>query len=327
MSTQPPGGVDDGVLKLERFVGLLATVLEQVQDGTSSIENEVKDLDELEDEAEGKLDSLDDALEDFAEALAAAQDDAVSEIQGLGSLARDAADARLNEADSEIDQAESESHSESTRAGQDLKEAASALSDDGFEALGSKLETVQSELEGAGDEVDSAFDDLEAAAADFEQRGEAALGEAGAKFDEAIAELAEHATAVETDASDCVQAFETAAADSESQSEAKEKELDALYAGWEGDIEAEAQEMDQEVSDLVDESVTFVDTAAEDQIDAPTDTVLDDSFEPYLSELATLQATLEAAVGACAELGTLVDELEKCESVVETIDRLMNAVE
>ena len=69
-------------------------------------------------------------------------------------------------------------------------------------------------------------------------------------------------------------------------------------------------------------------TTTHDQLNDGTEAVLHGGFEPYLSELAELQAGLEgAAATATDSLLPLVDELERAEAVIDSIDKLLDTLE
>ena len=86
--------LDDGVLKLEQFIGVLRTTIEQVGDGTDTLETHADQLDDLEGTAQNGFEDLNGALEDFEDGLDSGRQDAVEEIGERIALFRAEVEAR-----------------------------------------------------------------------------------------------------------------------------------------------------------------------------------------------------------------------------------------
>jgi hypothetical protein len=320
--------LDDGVLKLEQFIGVLRTTIEQVGDGTDTLETHADQLDDLEGTAQNGFEDLNGALEDFEDGLDSGRQDAVEEIGELATLARDAAGQRLGEAEGEVAGGGSSFDGALNEGRDEVDQADSGLTSQGFDALGSTIDAVESSVDGAREKSDGSFDELGTGFEAFHQRVSDAFTEAEAKFDESVADLSDKANSLATDAGDCVSGFESDGGDFHSEVESLGGEVEGLYDGWDGDVDEAADDLVSSVETLMDDTAAFVETVGKDQIESPGDLVLNESFEPYLSELSELQAVVDGAAGGVAEtLVSLVDELVKSESVVDTIDQLLNAVE
>lgn len=328
MGTTPRGGVDEGVHNLERFIGILMNSIEQVQAHTTAIENHGSTIDDLDHEAEGALQDLGGALDDLEETIESGEEDAVKEIGRLGDEAQEGSDQRLAESESSVEGAESSFESAMQEGRSGLEQELSSLTSDGFTQLESTMDNVESGLADDRQQAETAFDGLDTAVQDFEQRGGQAFDAAEAAFDQTNGEIANHQSAIETDAGDGATAFDALGDDIDGHCRGLAGQLEGLCDGWKTEITDDATDLVDQVTTLFADTGTALQTAAQDQLDTPAQAVLTDAFEPYLSELAELQALIEGAQGpASDELLPLVDDLEKALGVIETIDQLLNALE
>lgn len=322
------GGLDEGVLNLERFIGILMNTIEQVQDHTSTIEDHANTLEDLDNDAEGALNDLTGALDDFEEGLESSEGDSVQEIGELRQLASEGEGQRLVQAESDTEQAGSEFESGVQEGRDALEQAQGSLTDDGFEQLGSTVEGVISAIGDSQQQAESDFEELDSAVAGAQTRSTEALSGSEDSFGQTVDELTDKKEGLVTDAGDCVTAFDGLGDDIDGQARTLAGELEGLYGGWTGDVDTDAEDFNEAVETLMSDTAAYVDTVTEDQLQAPAETVLDDAIEPYLQELAELQSVLdEARTSAEGDLLPLVDELERALGVVATIDQLLNAVE
>lgn len=329
MGTTPPkGGLDEGVLNLERFIGILMTTIEQVQGHTSVIEEHAEAIEGLDDEAENALADLGGALEDLQGDLESEQQDALEGIGSLRDEAREGSEQRLARSESQVERAGSEFDGAMDEGRTALEQSQSTVSSEGFQRLESTMEGVESALADDRQEAEAGFEALDTAVAELQQRATGAFTATDGAFDQTVAEIADKKDAVETDAGDSVTALDQAGDDIDGECRTQAGELEGLYDGWKAQIAADAADLVDSVEDLMDDTAAFVDTVAEDQLDTPAGVVLEQAFDPYLSELATLQADLDEARGPAAdELVPLVLELERALGVIDTIDQLLNALE
>jgi uncharacterized phage infection (PIP) family protein YhgE len=320
--------LDDGVLKLEQFIGVLRTTIDQVGETTGTLESHADDLGDMEGTTESGFEDLNDALEEFEDDLDSARQDAVDEIGELTALAREAAGQRLGEAESEVEGAESSFEGALSEGRAEMDRAYSSLNAQGFDALATTVAAAESALDASRLEASQAFDELGSGVKGFADRTEESFKEAEGKFAEGVSDLDEKSAALVTEAGDCVSGFESDGSDFQGEMTSLGGELVSLYEGWDGTVTAAADDLTSSVKSLMDDTAAFVTTAGSDQLEAPADLVLNDSFAPYLVELGELQGVLDAAASGPAEtLVPLVDELEKSEKVIGTIDQLLNAVE
>jgi chromosome segregation ATPase len=328
MASTPKGGLDEGVLNLERFIGILTSTIEQVQGHTSAIEQHASALESLDDKAESDLSDLGGALEDFETRLEAAEDEVEQEIGSLRDEAREGADEQLQQSGSDVDRAGGAYDAALDEGRGGLEESHAALGSEGFNPLESTLESVESALAGDRQEAEAGFDGLDAAAAELRQRATDAFAEAEAAFDRTVEEITDKRDALETDGGDAVTALDQAGDDIDAEARSLAGELETAYDLWHVQIEAETDDLVESVKTLMTDTAASVDAAAEAQLDTPAGTVLDNAFEPCLEELAELQSVVEGAQGpATDDLLPLVDELERSAIVIETIDRLLDQLE
>jgi hypothetical protein len=187
---------------------------------------------------------------------------------------------------------------------------------------------VESAVDDSRQEASQGFDDLDSGLKAFTDRTEESFQEADGKFGEGVSDLDQKSAALVTEAGDCVSGFESDGSDFQGEMTSLGGDLVSLYEGWDGTVEAAADDLASSVKSLMEDTAEFVSAAGSDQVEAPADLVLNDSFGPCLDELGELQGVLDAAAAGPADtLVPLVDELEKSERVIDTIDQLLNAVE
>jgi uncharacterized phage infection (PIP) family protein YhgE len=322
------GQLDEGVVKLEQFIGVLRTTIDQVSETTGTLESQADDLGDLEGTTESGFEDLGDALEDLEEGLDNARQDAVDEVGELTSLAQEATGQRLGEAEGEVESTESSFEGTMSEGRAETDRAHSSLNAQGFDALATTIEGVESALDASRHEASQGFDDLDSGVKEFTGRAGESFKEAEGKFAEGVSDVDQKSAALVTEAGDCVSGFESDGSEFQGEMTSLGGDLVSLYEGWDGSIEAAADDLESSVKTLVDDTAEFVSTGGSDQVEVPAGLVLNDSFAPYLVELGELQGVLEgAASGPADTLVPLVDELEKSESVIDTIDKLLNAVE
>jgi uncharacterized phage infection (PIP) family protein YhgE len=320
--------LDDGVVKLEAFIGVLRTTIDQVSETNNTLESHADDLDEMEGTTQSGFEDLNDALEEFEEELGNSRQEAVDEIGELAALAREAAGQRLGESEGEVESGESSFESAMTEGRAEMDRAHQGLGTQGFDALASTIDTVESAVDASRQEATQAFDELGSGVKAFTDRTEESFTDAEGKFDEGVGDLDAKSAALVTEAGDCVTGFASDGADFQGEMTSLGGELVSLYEGWDGTVEGAADDLATSVKTLMDDTAEFVSTATSDQVEAPADLVLNDSFAPYLVELGELQGAVDAAASGPADtLVPLVDELDKSERVIDTIDQLLNAVE
>lgn len=327
MATQPGGG-DEAVANLQRFISVLTATIEEVHDHASTIEDDTDAIEDLDSDTQGALDDLASALSDFEDDAVGAEQDALEQIQALRQEAREGAETRLERAGNEVERAQNDFDGVLEDGSARLDEAHSSLTDDGFGGLESSMESVESALAQDRQEAEGAFDQLDGAVAEFETRATGAYTDTTGEVDQTVAEAATQQSAIETDGGDGVTALDGVGDDVDAHCRAQAAELEGLYDGWGPEIQTDATELVDEVSTLLVEASVAVDALVQDELTEPVDAVLNDAFTPYLAELDELQAFLEDARGpATGELALLVDDLEKALAVVETIAELLKALE
>jgi uncharacterized phage infection (PIP) family protein YhgE len=320
--------LDDGVVKLEQFIGVLRSTVDQVGETTGTLESHADDLGDLEGNIESGFEDLNDALQDFEDDLDTARQGAVDEIGELAALAQEAAGQRLGEAESEVDGAESSFESAMNEGKAEADRAHASLSAQGFDALATTIDSVESATDASRQEASQGFDELGSGVKGFTDRTDESFKEAEGKFAEGVSDIDEKSSALVTEAGDCVSGFESDGSDFQGEMTSLGGDLVSLYEGWDGTVEAAADDLGTSVKTLMDDTAEFVSTSGTDQVESPADLVLNESFAPYLTELGELQGVIEAAASGPADtLVPLVDELDKSERVIDTIDQLLNAVE
>ena len=320
--------LDEGVVKLEQFIGVLRSTIDQVSETTGTLESHAGDLGDLEGNTESGFADLNDALQDFEDDLDTARQDAVDEIGELTTLAQEAAGQRLGEAESEVEGAESSFESAMTEGRAEADRAHAGLGAQGFDALASTIDTVESATDASRQEAGQGFDELDSGVKGFTDRTDESFKEAEGKFAEGVSDIDEKSSSLVTEAGDCVSGFASDGGDFQGEMTSLGGDLVSLYEGWDDTVDAAADDLATSVKTLMDDTAEFVSAGGTDQVESPADLVLNESFAPYLTELGELQGVIEAAASGPADtLVPLVDELDKSERVIDTIDQLLNAVE
>jgi hypothetical protein len=210
----------------------------------------------------------------------------------------------------------------------EVDRAHSSLDAQGFDALATTVDGVESALDASRQEAAAGFDDLDNGVKDFTGRAEESFQEAEGKFAEGVGDIDDKSSSLVSEAGDCVRGFESDGSDFQGEMTSLGADLVSLYEGWDGTVEAAADDLASSVKGLMDEAAGFVETGGSDQVESPADLVLNESLAPYLEELAELQGVVDgAASGPADTLVPLAEELDKSERVVDTIDQLLNAME
>lgn len=321
------GGLDDGVANLERFISVLTSTTDRVEQTTSTLESHAEALDDLEDTAEEKLGAFADDVDDFTDQLDSTEEEAVAEIRGLGEAAREAADGALAQAESDLREAESSFEDQTTRSAESLDSREGSLVDSGYGGFLGAVDRLGGELNDARQEVDTGFEDFEGAAGTLGDETSSAIEDASAKTEEATTWVEQHESELADQVAGFVGDLEAALSDALADQASVGDEAEQLYASMAEAAEAEGKDLQDQVEQLLDEASGFVAQAASDQLDQPAELVLQEPMPTLDSELDGLSDVLDEASGTTADLEPLVGELVTAVSIVGTIDEMLNAME
>jgi hypothetical protein len=186
---------------------------------------------------------------------------------------------------------------------------------------------VESALAQDRQQAEASFDELEAGVDELGQRVTGALDDDEEAFDQTAQEVAGLRTALEVDAGEAVTGLGQQGEEIDGECGSIAGELETLYGGYQGEVTAEAQDLIDAAETLFADAGAGLDSATEDQIEAPAQAVLADSLEVYLAELGTLQGTIDGIGKPTAdETAPLVDDLEKAMAIIDQIDQLLQAL-
>ena len=317
----------DEIQKLQRFLGIVTATIEQVQEQAETIEDHSGRIDDLDQDADSALEDLQGALEEFEGDLESGEQDTLEQVQNLREDVREGTTQRLSRAEQDVDQAGSEWTSALEQGRGDLEQELSELNADGFGQLESTMAEVESALAQDRQQAEASFDLLETGVAELEQQVTGALGDDEGAFDQTAQELADQQTALGVDAGDAVTGLgqQGDAFDGECRSLAGA--LEGLYDEYRNEIAVEGQDLIDSAEALFKDAAEGMDSATEDQIETPAQAVMTDALEVYLTELGTLENTVDAPGKPTAdELAPLVDDLEKAMAIIDQIDQLLQAL-
>jgi DNA repair exonuclease SbcCD ATPase subunit len=316
--------LDEGVVNLQRFIGLLANATSATHQVDEHVTESARLFAEMEGEADEEGGGLNDRLTDFAGALPAEEAEAV---KAIGELAQAAADAQgvVDDAQEKVDQAAVDLESTASAVDDDIEHAATQLTSEGFTPLGQVVEEAQQELESEVREEEQAFTQLETAVRGFETEAEAAFNEAEGELEKAAGEMADAETALEAASNEGVQGFETAGAEMESACSALQADVDLIYDALDSGVEAQGQAWEQAVQAAAGEAHTFVADATQ-RLGQVADMVEKEALATLDQEYEAVGAVLDAAGTVVSDLEPLAEELTRGQAVLGDIDALMDAL-
>jgi chromosome segregation ATPase len=316
--------LDEGVVNLQRFIGLLANATSatgQVEDHVTESSRRFAELDgDTEEEGGG----LNDRLTDLASAL---ETDEAAAAQALTELVQAAKDAQemVGDAQEMVEQAATELEATADAVEDDIEQASSQLASEGFEPLAQVLEEAEQELEKESQELDQAFTELETEVKAFQTEAEAAWNEADAALDEAAGDMNGAEAAIEAASGDGVQGFEVAGGEMETACTTLQADVDVIYDALDSGVEAQGQAWEQAVQAAAAEALAFV-TDAGQRLDQAADIVNDDALATLDQEYDALGTVLDAAGPLLSDLEPLAADLASGQAVLGQVDALMDAL-
>jgi chromosome segregation ATPase len=317
--------LDQAVVNLERFLGLLANATSAVGQVEDHVVQRGREFGELENEAADAGGGLNDRLEEVATMLEAQEAEAVAALGEL-SQGADGAQQDVAEVDDQVGQAATDLEGAADDVEKTLEQAGTALDGEGFEPFARALENAQQELQAAAHETGQALTELAGAVSNLEASAETDWTEAEAEMETSAAALASAETAIESAAQDGVQGFDAAADALESACGSLVKDVDVIYDALDSGVEAQGQEWEQAVDASAQGAQAFVGDAREQRLETAASTVNDEALATLDQEYEALGSVLDGAAAPMGDLPPLSAELVRAQSVVGQIDELMSAL-
>jgi chromosome segregation ATPase len=317
--------VDEGVVNLQRFVGLLATATAATQQVGDHVKEAAGRFSQRETEAEQEGGGLNDELTELAQAVETEEAEAVSAMAELTQAATEA-ESKAEEARDKVEKAATDLDEKAAAVETSLEQAGEQLTSEGFQPLKQALDEAQQEMETESNEEEQAFTELESAVGGFESEAETAWNEAEAELEESTGEMNQGETDLETESKEGVEGFETAAGDLETACTDLEGEVDTIYDVLSQGVETQGQSWQQAVQAASQEALTFTTEAHQQQLDQPAGVVKEEALATLTQEYEALDTVLEAAGTAVAGLEPLAEDLVKSQGVLGEIDSLMAAL-
>lgn len=319
--------LDDSLAHLRSFIATLQAAKAKVDETTTALDEQAGDLARLEATAGEGIGDFVEALETFASALQEAETAATGQLDRVADEGRRTAGERLDEVSRTLADDESAFDNTVQVGRDDLDKDAAGLTTNGFQLVISSVETIQGEVDAAQQGAESSFQTFDGAVQDLQQDAEAGFDAGAQAFDAAVAGFGDQGTQVATQA-----------ADSESELQARARELEAecgtigdgataSYASHGEAIAGAAEELIDAVHTLGEDNAAFVVTSSADQIDAPVGMVMADGMPPLIDQLEQLDGMLADSDQTTTDTDALCGELARCQRVVETIDEMLNAME
>jgi chromosome segregation ATPase len=317
--------LDEGVINLQRFVGLLATATSATEQVGDHVKESSRHFSQLEDEAEQEGGGLNGHLTELAQALETDEAEAVSAIADLAQAATEAQTA-AGGAHDKVEQTATDLDEKAGAIENGLEQASGQLTSEGFQPLSQALEEAQREMDTESHEEEQAFTELESAVSGFESEADTAWNEAETELDEAAADMTAAETELQTASNEDVHEFESAAGALESACTELEGAVDTIYDVMSQGVEAQGQSWQQAVQASGHDALTFVTDAHQQRLDQPAAMVKDEALATLSHEYEALDTVLGAATTAVSELPPLAEELIKCHGAFGEIDALMDAL-
>ena len=321
---QAPGGLDEGVENLQRFVSQLAETLTLLHADCGRLGLHAGALDRLEEQAGGQLDALQGELKRRHTDVSAAHGVAIDELEETERLAAAASDQRLEAAEQRIGALTQELERGLQAAALRLEQGAGALLSSGFDPAASTVQTLgtaaqaqQAELEGAltalQEAVDQAHNEVAAAGSTAEGALAALAGEAAERHQEAaeVGALAVYAT------EGYVNELRAAV-------ESVEQLLETLYAAWAEAGEQAAGTLTAETKRLLSERSAQFEEEGAKVLEAASSS---EEAETLMATLREAKPVLETGVAVAERIEDLVPELNKASRHVGQIDRLLDEMQ
>jgi DNA repair exonuclease SbcCD ATPase subunit len=317
--------LDEGVVNLQRFVGLLASAVSATQQVGDHASDAVRRLSDLEGEAEQEGGGLNDELTELGQALESEVAETVSALTELMQAADDAQD-KAQDAQDKMEQTATDLDEKAGAVETALEQSDEQLTSEGFQPLAHALDEAQQEMETESSEEEQAFTELESAVGGFQSEADTAWSEAEAELDEAAGDMNEGETELHAESNEGVHGFETAAGALEAACTELADDVHDIYDVLSQGVEAQGQAWQQAVQAAGHEALTFTTEARQDHLEQPAAMVRDEALATLTQEYETLDAVLEAAASAVSTLEPLAEDLVKCKSVLGDIDALTAAL-
>ena len=317
--------LDDGVVNLQRFVGLLVTATSATEQVGDHVTESSRQFSQLEDQAADEGGGLNDHLTELAQAIEHDEAEVTSAMNDVMQAATDAQEA-AGDAHDKVEQTATDLDQKAGAIEHDLEQASGQLTSEGFQPLSQALDEAQQEMDSESNEEEQAFTELEGAVGGFESESETAWNEAETELDQATTDLTEAESELESEAKEDVHAFEDAAGALEGACTELDSAVDAIYDVMSQGVEAQGQSWQQAVQAAGQEALTFATDAHHQQLDQPAAMVKDEALAKLQQEYEALDTVLEAATTAVSGLEPLTEELIKCHGALGEIDALMDAL-
>jgi hypothetical protein len=311
---------------LRRYMSIAANALERLQTATPAIESEGDALDGLEGEVDSKLSAFDAEADGFFQDLERAETEAIAEISKLTALAHDAAGDRLPEAEKDVETAGGRIEQTLDTGGNELTSDHQSLDTDGFGNLMTALDAVQQAFDTTRTQNEAAFNALEQDLQRLEQEAETAYTEAGQELEGANTEADQEVADLTSETGTVVQEMDAAGNEFQGQLSQVETDAETAYDSLGQTVETEAQELTTGVFQALEEEAKHLATDLKDQVEQSSALVVTDSATPHLAELGSLREAVWKAESASLDLDPLVGDLQRCQSVMDLVDKLLNAM-
>ncbi|HEX6738085.1 MAG TPA: hypothetical protein VF310_07440 [Vicinamibacteria bacterium] len=311
---------------LRRYMAIAANALERLQEATPKIESEGDTLDQLEHELDSKLSEFDSDTDGFVQDIERGETEALAEVSKLTSLAHEAAGTRLPDAEHDLEEAGNRIDQSMDAGGAELTSDHGTLDSEGFGTLMTALDAAQQAFDTTRTQNEAHFQALDQALKQMETEAEAAYNESGQELEAANTEADQEASELGTETGTYVQDMDAAGNDFHGQLGQVESEAETAYDSVNEQVNSESQELTDGVHQALEDEAKHLATDLTDQLSQSSQLVMNDSATPHLTELGSLHEVVSKAESAGLDLDPLVGDLQRCQSVVELVEKLLNAM-
>ncbi|MET0552832.1 MAG: hypothetical protein ABW221_07335 [Vicinamibacteria bacterium] len=316
--------VDQSIANLERFLALVASAVSAVRTVEDHVERNGRAFDQLEQDAGGDGDAVNDLLQELGATLASEEAEAAAALTELVQTATDA-QRSVTEADTKAEQAATGLDETADAAGATLEQASARVGAEGFERFQAALTEAGQALASSSQETSRALLDLETAVGGSESELKAAWDEGDAELDESTAQMTDAVTALEEAVQEDVEAFGNAADAFGDACGALVAEIDQVYDVLDAGVAEQGQAWEHAVDAAAREASAFAD-AARRRLEASASALGDEELSALREEYDSVAGVLDATAAPLGELEPLSAELVSARAVLVQIDELLGAL-
>lgn len=328
MGSTPPGGgqLDDSIERLQHFVGVLRTALQEMSQREAELETLSGEVQELDQSADQTLAEVVSGLAEQERELEASHDQTEAQLQATAQAA-EAVATRVAAVDAAIEKDEEAFTAQLNQDLAALQADYAELGHEGFEALQGVLTTIEGSVDGAQQSLAADFTTLDTAVQEQQARVDTGFHDGVAGLDAEGAALRQHVQEFNTGAEAAAQVW----------SQELTGTIEQACTRVTGPAEQGCQGFGEAGQAKGDELIKAIDTESQEAMDAVeqdgkllveeaqgTEDVLHDDLEGEVQD--TLKVAEQGATDISSMSESLFPDLGFAEGVAQQVDELLKAM-